>query len=129
MIYFGIILLFTLIHAFLDSRRIKNNLYIDHFLRGAIWFFSCFIFYPFLSDGSLTYLTFFVLALLSIRKGFYDFALNKFRGLSFWYTSTTTTSQIDLFQQKIKINQNVVSLVALIGSLLLLTIAIIQEIY
>lgn len=129
MIYFVIILLFTLIHAYLDSRRIKKNLEIDHFLRGAIWFFCCFIFYPFLSDGYLYYLVFFVLTLLSIRKGFYDFALNKFRGLSFWYTSTTTTSQVGLFQQKFKINQNVVSLIALIGSLLLLTVAIIQEIY
>lgn len=129
MIYFSIILLFTLIHAYLDSHRIKKNLEIDHFLRSAIWFFSCFIFYPFLSNGSLSYLVFFVLALLSIRKGFYDFALNKFRGLSFWYTSTTTTSQIDLFQQKFKINQHLVSIAALIGSLFLLTIAIIKGIY
>jgi len=129
MIYFAIILLFTLTHAYLDSCRIKKNLEIDHFLRGAVWFFSCFIFYPFLSDYSFFYLAYFCLLILSIRKGFYDFVLNKFRGLSFWYTSTTTTSQIDLFQQKFKINQHVVSIAALIGSLFLLTIAIIKGIY
>lgn len=129
MIYFAIILLFTFVHAYLDSRRIKKNLEIDHFSRAAVWFFACFVFYPFLTDWSFFYLGYFGLSVLSIRKGFYDFALNKFRGLSLWYTSTTTTSQIDLFQQKYKINQHVVSIAALIGSLFLLTIAIIKGIY
>lgn len=129
MIYFVIILLFTLVHAYLDSCRIKKNLEIDHSTRAFIWFFCCFVFYPFLTDYSWFYLIYFVLLALSIRKGFYDFALNKFRGLSLWYTSTTTTSQIDLFQQKYKINQHVVSIAALVGSLFLLTVAIIKGIY
>jgi hypothetical protein len=132
MIFFATTLLITVLHALLDAIKIKRHEYIDHFWRSIVWFFVSLIpmiiieantspgwYYPFTS----------VIVMLTIRVGFYDFFLNKFRGLSLWYTSTKSGSWWDNFYIKYGINQNAVRVSFFIFSLIHLTLLIIYKIY
>ena len=127
-----IFIIITVIHAYWDSIKIKKHEYIDHFWRSIVWFFVSLIpmiiieantspewYYPFTS----------VIVMLTIRVGFYDFFLNKFRGLSLLYTSTKSGSWWDNFYIKYGINQNAVRVSFFIFSLIHLTLLIIYKIY
>jgi len=107
----------TILHAYLDSRKIKRNEYIDHFWRSVVWFFICLIpmiYVDLTQQKDSSYPFIYLIQMFIIRIGIYDFSLNIFRGLSPFYISKTTGSKIDLFYQRIGINQNVIRIIFLI---------------
>jgi len=111
----------TLTHAYLDSRKIKRNEYIDHFWRSVVWFFLCLIpmvYIDVTQEKPWEYPFLYVAYMIVFRIGVYDFALNKFRGLNFGYISKSTTSVIDQFYIQHGINQNVLRIICLITALI-----------
>lgn len=59
---------------------------------------------------------------LFIRKFFFDVSLNLFRGKPFFYVSTSTTSLIDKFHNKVFGNRSEVYLTLYLGIVVILTV-------
>lgn len=120
MIYFSFALLATIVHAYLDAQKIKRHEPIDHFWRSVVWVFvtaipMIVIDLTLVNDWTYPFLC--VLIGICIRAGFFDYALNKFRGLDFNYVSLSTNSFIDTFYRNNGINQNYIRIVFLIASI------------
>lgn len=111
MLYIPLIVLITILHAYLDAQKIKKHEYIDHSWRSTIYFFSCLLctilieytstipnWYPFACLGLI----------VTTRVSIFDYALNIFRNKPLSYTSLTTSSTIDQFYNKYKININII---------------------
>lgn len=88
-IYFVTIILFTLLSAYIDSRIIKSGNKINHFLHSSLYVFFC-VALAFLLRDNANYILWGIyctITCLLIRAGWFDFALNIFRGLDWYYVS------------------------------------------
>jgi hypothetical protein len=80
--------IYTLLAAF-DAGRIKSNKKIYHGINGLVTLLVTLPVYLIVNQW------FFIIGLLALRRIVFDTALNIFRGLSFDYISSNTTSIID----------------------------------
>ena len=113
----------VLIHAYIDSERIRKNIKIHHGEEGVLFGFSC-VFTLLLSPNTTEIIHSIVLMILC-RYAFFDIFLNKFRGLNFYYEGTgTTTSIIDKIERKLNINVHVSRIIGLLLPFLYLGIVI-----
>lgn len=83
-----------ILNAWIDAKRIKGGKRIYHGVNGGIYLALTFGSY-FLGGWFL------VLAVLIIRKVFFDVALNLFRGLPFFYFPQNPKSILDKLQYKV----------------------------
>jgi hypothetical protein len=96
MIYAFLIL--VILHAFIDGKLIKANKTIHHTLEYVVFLIVCLLVSFLLKENLIKG---FIYSTIT-RTAFFNFCLNKFRGLSFTYQSTTTTSATDITLHKIE---------------------------
>ena len=127
-IYFVTILLFTFLSANIDAKAIKKGHNINHWVHSSIYAILCALFgwamllhQPIVLWGTYCFFT-----CILIRGGWYDFALNHYRGLDWWYVSrnadgTYTSANESLWDDlfaKIKLNPNDIRIIFFILSIL-----------
>jgi hypothetical protein len=88
-LYVFIFIGINILHAYHDCKKIQDHKKIYHGLNGLFYIILLIPVYFHLKNW------FFLVGLLSLRRVVFDTALNLFRGLSFDYISSTTTSIID----------------------------------
>ncbi len=132
MLLLALSLIITLIHAYLDAVKIENGDYIHHSTRATIWGAVCAsvsIIIALCFGYDLNYVLGAIIASVIVRTAFYDIFLNTIRGKYFLYISEFTGSKIDLFYQRVGINQNYIRGFALIISVFILAYCVKNDIF
>jgi hypothetical protein len=101
-------LLLVIINAKIDAKEIKNNKPIDHTLEYVVFLIISLwitvglniIFKIHLNPIGIGLIT--IIGSTVTRKAFFDFLLNKFRGLPLTYQSIQTTSLVDKIEHEVE---------------------------
>lgn len=132
MLLLALSFIITLFHALLDAIKIEKGEYIHHSTRAAIWGAICAsvsIVIALCFGYDLKYVLGAIIASVIVRTAFYDIILNTLRGKYFLYISEFTGSKIDLFYQRVGINQNYIRGIALFLCITILAYCIKNNIY